>query len=89
MSSADPSKFMATANYSTSTMNIELNWGSPYSRKGPQNHNENGDPGSPILWGPQNLFYDTGIDLHINVTFGTRRVLVKLISIQSVSFGSW
>ena len=32
MSSADPSKFMATADSSSSTMNIELNWGSPYSQ---------------------------------------------------------
>ena len=36
-------------------MDIELFWGSPNSRKGPQNHNENGDPGSPFSWGPQNF----------------------------------
>ena len=42
MSSADPSTLMATADSSLSTM------------KGPQNHNENGDPGSP-------KFYDTGL----------------------------
>ena len=27
MNSADPSKFMAIADFSSSTMNIELNWG--------------------------------------------------------------
>ena len=57
MSSADPSKFMVTADSSSSTINIERNWGGgvPIFTKGPQNHNENGDPGSPISWDPQNF----------------------------------
>ena len=37
---------MATTNFSSSTMNIELHWG-------PQNHNESGAPGVPKI-------YDTG-----------------------------
>ena len=36
-------------------VNIELHRGSPNSWKGSQNHNENGDPGSPFSWGPQNF----------------------------------
>ena len=38
-----------------STMNIELCWGSPNSRKGPQNHNEDGGQGSLFSCGPQNF----------------------------------
>ena len=34
---------------------MDLCWESPNSWKGPQNHNENGDPGSPFSWGPQNF----------------------------------
>ena len=32
---------------------------SPNSWKGPQNHNENGDPESPFSWGPPKI-YGTG-----------------------------
>ena len=42
-------------NLRVSTVNMDLCWGSPNSWKGPQNHNENGDPGSPFSRGPQNF----------------------------------
>ena len=52
-------------------VDIELFWGSPNSRKGPQNHNENGDPGSPFSWGPQNFMTP---DITVNVVRYTRNV---------------
>ena len=67
MSSADPSKIVVTAD---SSMNIELNRGSPNSRKGPQNHNENGDPGSP-------KFYDTGTILIVAMNMSVAKTTKK------------
>jgi hypothetical protein len=40
-------------------MNVEFQWGFPNSQNGPQNYNENGDPGP---WGSPK-FYDTGVYL--------------------------
>ena len=57
MSYVDIKKLMARATESSSIYReyglmlgvYENSW------KGPQNHNENGDPGSPFSWGPQNF----------------------------------
>ena len=49
----DIEKLIATTD--SSSIYHEHMLGSPNSWKGPQNHNENGDPGSPFSWGPQNF----------------------------------
>ena len=61
-------------------VDIELFWGSPNSQKGPQNHNENGDPGSP-------KFYDTGYILaHISMITRARDFKFAGAAVQSCSW---
>ena len=64
------------------TMNIELHGGFPNSQKGPQNHNENGDPGSPFSWDPQNFMREKFMTLFsLSVIF----ILLLIHAIQKVS----
>ena len=88
MSSADPSKFMATTDSSSSTMNIELNWGVPIFTEGSPKFYDNGMYISIavflqywFVWGLLRLTIDQNLESCENVQVMECELLVSQIEI--------